>query len=505
MIQIFLLFLSLFAADPAQAQCNGQFGAFNLCGNLSNTTSAPIQTPVSGNTSSVLSVSPGITAGCVQIDSNGNATSTGANCGNAGATAPGGSNTQVQFNSSGSFAADASFTFTTGSGLVLTKEATINRSGGSFPTSLNVLAVPTINVVNDGGAGDVGIQMAVAGGNNVLSFARANNSLLAPTATPSGGQIGRIAILGTDTTQWQENANVTFSATQTWTTSAHGTQITIRTTPNGSTTNTLALTIGQDQSLTIAGAATVNSQLTAVATNNTIALALSGNTTILADNGYGILHTDAASHSLQSDANAAVQPSFIIENTASGTIPNTSLNVNSYGTDIPNGGFFTIGSNPGVQIFSIGTHGGNNPRVTMAQAENAGSFVPGPTLQNAWLGQVHGQGYDGTNWILGVLLGLQASQNWSVGHNGADFVVQVVPKDSASTVNALTVGSDVGLNSLYEVTAPTANLTSAAPTVVSGIGYGGTTAVSANCGSLAGAAACVVINVGGVTHYVPYY
>lgn len=487
MINFFLLLLSLFVT-PAQAQCNGQFGAFSLCGNLSSTTSVPIQTPVSGNTGSVLSVAPGITAGCVQIDANGNATSTGANCGNAGATAPGGSTTQVQFNSSGAFAGSSTMTFASGA-------LTLNGSGVSIPGSIQ--AGPALQVGTGGFSGIIQFATGPA------SFDVLNNH----SGGATNGDMFNLVFHGYDTTGYPEGARMEVIATTTWTSQHHGTKMDFQTTPSNSTTENIVLTLDQDKSATFTGAVNINAgALSAPGTGNVINLVLSGSTTLTGDNGLGLLRTNSAGHQLISDASAAIVQGYLVYNANVATISNTAITLNNYGLDVGSSGLFVgLDTVPEVRLVSIGPHGSSNPQILMMQAENAGGLVPGATLNGAFPGLIQTEGYDGAHWQLAGLIYTQAIQNWTGAAFGTGFFVQLVPKDSTSTVVAMQLESDVGLKSTYQFVGPNLNLTGAAVSVGGGISYGGTTAVSSNCGSLAGGSACVVINVAGVTHYIPYY
>lgn len=72
------------------------------------------------------------------------------------------------------------------------------------------------------------------------------------TAVPLANYLGQ----GWDTTGYFSGGNIIINPTQTWTASAHGTQVLIQTTPNGSTTLTTVGTFDQDGSFTT-GAITV--------------------------------------------------------------------------------------------------------------------------------------------------------------------------------------------------------------------------------------------------------
>lgn len=89
---------------------------------------------------------------------------------------------------------------------------------------------------------------------------RANGTGAAPTALLSGDQIGSFNWHGYYVTGGPAysgvQSNITSYVTQNWTSTALGTKVVIRVTPNNSTTLTDALTINQDGSVTAAGAIT---------------------------------------------------------------------------------------------------------------------------------------------------------------------------------------------------------------------------------------------------------
>lgn len=82
----------------------------------------------------------------------------------------------------------------------------------------------------------------------VNTIARFGNGTEAAPAVPDSGN--NLLALGAD--GWTEDGftgvsgNITFTASEAWSTSAKGTEINFRTTPNGSTTRTLGATLGND-------------------------------------------------------------------------------------------------------------------------------------------------------------------------------------------------------------------------------------------------------------------
>jgi len=78
-----------------------------------------------------------------------------------------------------------------------------------------------------------------------LSFRRANNTAVSPSAVSSGQTIGSLTYFGYGATGYSDDARaaVIVNTTENWTDSAQGTKISLRTTPNGTTTLTERLRI----------------------------------------------------------------------------------------------------------------------------------------------------------------------------------------------------------------------------------------------------------------------
>lgn len=158
--------------------------------------------------------------------------------------------------------------------------------------NLNAAAAPA-------GATGTGVQLvgtdATVGRYECDSFAaicaftarRANGTGASPTALASSDQIGAFNFHGYYVTGGPGYSSVQASiaalATQNWTSTNQGTQILLRTTPNNSTTLTTALTIGQDQSVAMAGTSTIATSLAiGGATIGTDALGVTGTARISA-------------------------------------------------------------------------------------------------------------------------------------------------------------------------------------------------------------------------------
>lgn len=161
----------------------------------------------------------------------------------------------------------------TGSSLALatTLGSNLLAIGGTALINLNAATAPTPTT---------GVALQIVGSNSSIirseidSFAavgaytirRANNTNASPTALASLDQIGAYSFQGYYVTGGPAysgvQAEMTGFTTQAWTSTNLGTKIILRTTPNNSTTLTDAVTIGQDQGLTVVGPTTLSSALT---------------------------------------------------------------------------------------------------------------------------------------------------------------------------------------------------------------------------------------------------
>lgn len=122
--------------------------------------------------------------------------------------------------------------------------------------ALNLGAAQIINI-GAGGALTVRRNSAYAagGGQDIQILADDGTNALG-----SGNQIGDLLFQGRRSVSNISNtASISVAATEAWGSTASGSQMFFKTTPNGSTTRTAALTLGQDQSATFVGALTAAS------------------------------------------------------------------------------------------------------------------------------------------------------------------------------------------------------------------------------------------------------
>jgi len=133
---------------------------------------------------------------------------------------------------------------------------------GSLICNANTVTAP----INVGFANQIFLSMGPDGGANnhvILAFngsanlnvMRANNTAGAPATLTATQGIGRINAGGWDGTAWVINGpgQLVFTANETWSASAHGTIAQVQTTPNGSITPAVNLTLDGSGNLTIIG------------------------------------------------------------------------------------------------------------------------------------------------------------------------------------------------------------------------------------------------------------
>lgn len=154
----------------------------------------------------------------------------------------------------------------------------------AFNPGTSTFYAPKISATLNGGAGNAAefpleVQKAqnafglsnygsAANTNPAQFFRYARGNIGSASASQSGDHLGQISYQGYGTS-FQTGAVSDALTTELWTATAHGTKLRFLTTPNGSQTNTLALTLDQDQSATFAN--TVNA--TTFAGNHTGSIA----------------------------------------------------------------------------------------------------------------------------------------------------------------------------------------------------------------------------------------
>ncbi len=154
--------------------------------------------------------------------------------------------------------AAAGATFTTG--ISLAAKTTINGNAAAVPAGIS--GAPILVLQGADGAGGNGVTIYNHSDASELYLAASLGTGASPTLVTSGTRLGRIYGYGYDGTNYDQATRISFAATQDFSPTHNGAQILFYTTPNNSTTQTLALTIDQDQSLALAGALKLATTLT---------------------------------------------------------------------------------------------------------------------------------------------------------------------------------------------------------------------------------------------------
>ena len=150
---------------------------------------------------------------------------------------------------------------TSAQALLIDQSSQITMANGTSATTttalphayqLNINSLFPLALYADGGNTLAGM---FSSGNfkTALNLHSCGGTLASPTATTNGTMVGQVGFSGYDTTNYFVGSEIQSTTTQTWTASAHGSNVTVLTTPNNSIIPTLAATFGQDQSLTVAG------------------------------------------------------------------------------------------------------------------------------------------------------------------------------------------------------------------------------------------------------------
>lgn len=181
-------------------------GALNLKGATSGTVSVSVSS-AAGSWTMKLPTSAGTNTYLLQTDGSGNTTWVSPSA----VSTPGGSNTQVQYNSSGTFAADGSFTYS-GNGT-----ATLGSSAGTGLLNLKGVTSGTVSVSVSSAAGTWTMKLPTTAGTNTYLLqtdGSGNTSWVAPTSGTPGGNTKDIqynssgAFAGSDSFQFDTtNAN----------------------------------------------------------------------------------------------------------------------------------------------------------------------------------------------------------------------------------------------------------------------------------------------------------
>lgn len=159
------------------------------------------------------------------------------------------------------------------SNAALTNTHVLYADSSGWPTgSANFIYDGTAAFVTSGGGSPfIGLIQSASNSSDGLSLRKRGNAGGATNAVASGAEIGYHSFAGWDGSSYGRGAYVITTTTEAFTGSAHGCKYEIYTTPTGSTTNTLAMKLDQDQGATFSAylrgrAATVGAFAIATAT-----------------------------------------------------------------------------------------------------------------------------------------------------------------------------------------------------------------------------------------------
>lgn len=172
---------------------------------------------------------------------------------------PAGNDTQIQFNDGDAFNGDASLTWDKTNKMLELGGANWYSGGGSAPDGIHVTkegggVFTTVLLGHSYVDGTDGIT-----GTPALGGDRAGGTKASPTAVIDGMGLSRFIGAGYDGTAISgTRAQILLRAAGNWSGSSHPTKIELYTTPSGSTTRAIALTIGSDGNVNIESGKTYN-------------------------------------------------------------------------------------------------------------------------------------------------------------------------------------------------------------------------------------------------------
>lgn len=237
------------------------------------------------------------------------------------ATSANTASTIVTRDSSGNFAAN---NLTLSGVLKAIAASSINGNTAAVPAGIGNAPILVLQGQDTAGANGITIYNHSAGGS--LDFATSLGTGLSPTLVTNGTPIGYVRGNGYDGTNYDLGAYIVFITTQDFSATHNGSQIKFFTTANNSTTQTLALTIGQDQSLAAAGPVSASNLSLGGATIGGNALAvtgtslLNGNVSVSAAN-FGLTGNQSLAAWTTNGARYANVAGTLTDTTSSGTVP----------------------------------------------------------------------------------------------------------------------------------------------------------------------------------------
>lgn len=168
---------------------------------------------------------------------------------------PGGSNTQVQFNDSGSFGGSANLTYDK-TNVVLSAGASPNSvQAGHTPTALNTtdfleIHGNTTQVLNSNyRIGGLSIYGHSANSSPIFTFGRSNGTQASPAAIVNGDNFARFNFIGYNGSGYVAGSTIFLNASENWNSTSCGTNIIFNNTKNTTLTSQQMLALINDGSI----------------------------------------------------------------------------------------------------------------------------------------------------------------------------------------------------------------------------------------------------------------
>lgn len=206
-------------------------------------------------------------------------------------------NGKVQFRANTSTAGsggEVTVATVTSTDLSVVKNLIVNQNSGTLPAAMtgSALRIAAADAVL------CRLQMDAFGSavNPLITGVRARGTAASPSAVQAADTLFSVTAFGYGTTGYSvgNRGSMNIEATETWSDTAHGTQQTFKTTPNGTIVPAIALTLGQDQSATVGGVIKAGSGVTTLTDAAGKILSAALNTVAIAQGGTGATTKAAA-------------------------------------------------------------------------------------------------------------------------------------------------------------------------------------------------------------------
>lgn len=313
----------------------------------------------------------------------------------------------------------------------------------------NEPAVSAVTIYGDNTTtGVVTLRLINIAAQSALSLARVNGTVASPTAILSADSLGNVQFRGYDgsATALAPSGLLVSTATQNWSSTAHGAKMAFSTVPNGSTTLTTALTLDQDQSATFAGAGTFSGNMTAgnafLAASGQYHIRNAANTgdiSFVANSGADVIAIDSSAFGVSFGGNITLKTAaaLIISGATSTAIMDST---NSFqNLLVTNAGNVTVRGTLGVTSdFSVAT----NKLVVAASSGNtavAGTFTSTGFLWAKGIAEIDGLVGLGGGATTGVGVNISSVLTGNNGSIGVAVIPSITANANGDTTTAVLV------------------------------------------------------------------